>query len=105
MALFFKQPSHRRFNYTPRIWNPEEEARIEREKRIKAELGEPEDSNIYVHNVREGLRKEYKKRTAGRKKGILTRSTRLFLILIMLLLGVFYLLTYKLEAIFNFFYK
>ena len=35
----FKQPEHRRFNLKPRYWDPEAEARKEREKRIRAELG------------------------------------------------------------------
>ena len=31
----FKQPEYRRFNLKPRYWDPEAEARKEREKRIK----------------------------------------------------------------------
>ena len=35
----FKQPEYRRFNPKPRYWDPEAEARKEREKRIRTELG------------------------------------------------------------------
>lgn len=35
----FKQPEYRRFDLKPRYWDPEAEARKEREKRIRAELG------------------------------------------------------------------
>ena len=41
MASFFKPPQHRKFNYRPRYYNPEEEARKERlgEKPIRMERG------------------------------------------------------------------
>ena len=44
----FKQPEYRRFNPKPRYWDPEAEARKEREKRIRTELGLPEEGdNIF----------------------------------------------------------
>ncbi len=40
MAMFlFKQPEYKRFNLKPRFWDPEKEAREERVKRARAELG------------------------------------------------------------------
>ena len=58
----FKQPEYRRFNLKPRYWDPEAEARKEREKRIRAELGLAEDGNEYIPDVRACLQKEYAKR-------------------------------------------
>ena len=54
----FKQPEYRRFNLKPRYWDPEAEARKEREKRIRAELGLAEDGNEYIPDVRASLQKE-----------------------------------------------
>ena len=54
----FKQPEYKRFNLKPRYWDPEAEARKEREKRIRAELGLEQDGDEYVPDVRAGLRKE-----------------------------------------------
>lgn len=34
---FFKTPRHQRFNYAPRYWNPEEEERQERYKKLRNE--------------------------------------------------------------------
>lgn len=53
----FKQPEYRRFNLKPRYWDPEAEARKEREKRIRAELGLPENGDEYIPDVRTGLQK------------------------------------------------
>ena len=62
----FKQPEYRRFNLKPRYWDPEAEARKEREKRIRAELGLPENGDEYIPDVRTGLQKEYAKRKGER---------------------------------------
>ena len=39
MFELFKKPEYRKFDLKPRYWNPEQEEREQREKRIKAELG------------------------------------------------------------------
>ena len=41
--LFFKKPEYRRFEYKPRFYDPEKEAREERLKRVRAELGMEEE--------------------------------------------------------------
>lgn len=99
----FKQPEYRRFDLKPRYWDPEAEARKEREKRIRAELGLKEDGDEYIPDVRAGLQREYAKRKGERSGLRLGYSTRLFMILIILLLAAFYLVTYKLEVIMKFF--
>jgi len=99
----FKQPEYRRFNLKPRYWDPEAEARKEREKRIRAELGLKEDGDEYIPDVRAQLQKEYEKRKGERSGFRLGHATRLFMILIILLLVAFYLVTYKLDVIMKFF--
>lgn len=37
-SLFIKTPKYKKFNFTPRFYNPEEEERRERELRIEKEL-------------------------------------------------------------------
>ena len=75
----FKQPEYRRFNPKPRYWDPEAEARKEREKRIRTELGLPEEGDEYIP------------------------ATRLFMILIIILIAIFYLATYKIDLIMKLF--
>ena len=99
----FKQPEYRRFNLKPRYWDPEAEARKEREKRIRAELGLPENGDEYIPDVRTGLQKEYAKRKGERAGLLLGYSTRLFMILIIILIGIFYLATYKIDLIMKLF--
>ena len=83
----FKQPEYRRFNL----------------KRIRAELGLPENGDEYIPDVRTGLQKEYAKRKGERAGLRLGYSTRLFMILIIILIGIFYLATYKIDLIMKLF--
>lgn len=99
----FKQPEYRRFDLKPRYWDPEVEARKEREKRIRAELGLKEDGDEYIPDIRAKLQKEYAKRKGERSGLRLSYTTRLFMILIILLLVAFYLVTYKLDVIMKLF--
>ena len=99
----FKQPEHRRFNLKPRYWDPEAEARKEREKRIRAELGLAEDGDEYIPDVKASLQKEHAKRKNERLGGGLGYSTRIFMILIIILIGIFYLATYKIDLIMKLF--
>jgi hypothetical protein len=39
LPRFIKLPGHKQFNYSPRYWNPEKEAREERIRQIKQEMG------------------------------------------------------------------
>ena len=75
----------------------------EREKRIRAELGLPENGDEYIPDVRTGLQKEYAKRKGERAGLRLGYSTRLFMILIIILIGIFYLATYKIDLIMKLF--
>ena len=99
----FKQPEYRRFNPKPHYWDPEAEARKEREKRIRTELGLPEEGDEYIPDVRAGLQKEYAKRKSERGGLRLGCATRLFMILIIILIAIFYLATYKIDLIMKLF--
>jgi hypothetical protein len=69
---FLKIPQHKRFEYKPRIWDPEKEEREERLKRIMAESGvtnDTSDGKPYVPNIRGSFRREYE-RTRKARPGI-----------------------------------
>lgn len=100
---FFNQPKPKRFELKPRYWDPEAEARKEREKRMRAELGLKEDGEEYIPDVRAGFQREYARRKANRPAKSMNYSLRLFLILIVILLVIFYLATYKLDLILKLF--
>jgi hypothetical protein len=74
MALrfsFFKTPQHKRFEYTPRIWDPAKEEREERLKRIREELGiidNTSDGKPYVPNIKGSFRKEYEQNRKSKNK-------------------------------------
>lgn len=101
--MFFKKPEYRRFNLTPRYWDPEKEAREERERRIKAELGIKDGDDRYVPHIRGQFKNEFQRRKAERSNAGTARTIRLFMILILLLLGAFYVFVKNSEGIMRFF--
>lgn len=102
MFSLFTKPEYRKFNLKPRYWDPEKEARIEREKRIKAELGIKDDDN-YTPHIRGQFRKEFEKHKAIRSSMGSAQTIRFFMILIMLFLIAFYIFVKNPEGIMNFF--
>lgn len=103
MFQLFKQPEYRRFNLKPRYWDPEKEAREDREKRIKAELGIKEDDNQYIPNVRGQFRNEYEKRKTARSSIGSARTIRLFMILLLLFMAAFYTFVKNPDGLLRFF--
>lgn len=105
--FLFKQPEYKRFNIKPRYWDPEKEAREERVKRARAELGlkdeGEEDVYVYVPNVRGQFRSEYEKRKAMRTNAGSARTIRLFMILVILFLGAFYVFVKNPEGLLKLF--
>ena len=93
LPRFIKLPGHKEFNYTPRYWDPEKEARDDRIRHIKQEMGVdhiPSDPNRTT--IRRGSF-----RTAGKKakvKASRTSNIRLLVILGLLLL-IAYLIFYR----------
>lgn len=101
MALkFFHLPQARKFNYSPRYYDPDLEERKERESRIKSELGiqdEPDyrsDSSTYRPFIkgqfRKAMRRESKTSLVMRRKS----NQRLILIIAVLVL-LFYFVFYR----------
>lgn len=66
-SLFTKTPAHKRFGYTPRFYDPQEEERKEREERIRQELKLNEDAirtEPVYRTLTAGSFKEARKTTA-----------------------------------------
>ena len=89
---FIKLPGHKEFNYSPRYWDPEKEAREERIRQIKQEMGVevPIDSNRTT--IRRGSF-----RKAGQKAKVkASRSSNIRLLVILaILLFLAYLIFYR----------
>lgn len=101
--ILFKKPEYRRFDLKPRYWDPEKEAREEREKRIKAELGSKAEDGFYTPHIRGQFRSEYEKRKAARSNAGSARTIRFFMILILLFIAVLYLFVKNSDGILRFF--
>ena len=66
-SLFTKTPSHKRFGYVPRFYDPKEEERKEREERIRKEVVGSEiqaEDTVYKSRIAGSFRTA--KKTAGR---------------------------------------
>jgi len=83
-SIFTKTPQHRKFSFTPRFYNPEEEERREREDRIRRELKEQEDKDSLSHvgDYRARIAGSFKssKRTASRQSDPSTSLLRLIIL-------------------------
>lgn len=98
IGRFFYTPGTKKFNITPRFYDPDKEERDERERRIKEELGivdeKKADGRIYRPNVKGQFRKAqegFSKSSPGARKASNTR----LIILIMILSLIFYLFFYS----------
>ena len=86
--FLFKQPEYKRFNIKPRYWDPEKDEGEE---------------DVYVPNVRGQFRSEYEKRKAMRTNAGSARTIRLFMILVILFLGAFYVFVKNPEGLLKLF--
>ncbi|PLW98881.1 MAG: hypothetical protein C0594_17820 [Marinilabiliales bacterium] len=97
----FKLPQAKQFNYQPRFYDPDKEAREERMNKIKAELSEEEQEKLneilqaeskdhlsYKHNIKGKMRSQYSKDVKSQRYS----GLRLIVILIFLFGIAFYLL-------------
>jgi len=94
MALprFIKLQGHKQFSYSPRYWDPEKEARKERIRQIKQEMGVEVPMDPNRSTIKRGSF-----RTVGKKakvKASRTSNIRLLVILAILLL-LAYLIFYR----------
>lgn len=100
-----KKAEYRKFHMQPRYWNPEKEAREERIKRAKAELGLEDENTTYIPDLKGKFTREYNKRKAE-KIGYSSKYTvRLFMILVMLFLGAYLILLRNPDTLLWFFGK
>ena len=89
---FIKLPGHKQFNYNPRYWDPEKEAREERIRQIKLEMGieVPSDPN------RTTIRRGSFRTVAQKHKLKASRSSNIRLLVILaVLMFLAYLLFYR----------
>ncbi|MDL2231138.1 hypothetical protein LJB85_00165 [Porphyromonadaceae bacterium OttesenSCG-928-L07] len=91
MGRLFERRDPGKFQYKPRFWNPEQEEREKRERRVREELNIQGEG--YVPNIEGTFREMYQKRREARKAFNGRYAVRMFLILIMVLLAGFYLMS------------
>ena len=89
---FIKLPGHKQFNYSPMYWDPEMEAREERIRQIKHEMGIEVPTDTNRTTIRRGSF-----RTAGQKQKVkANRSSNIRLLVILaVLLFLAYLIFYR----------
>jgi len=89
---FIKLSGHKEFNYTPRYWDPEKEAREKRIRQIKQEMGIDVPTDPNRTTIRRGSF-----RTAGKKHKVkANRSSNIRLLVILaVLLFLAYLIFYR----------
>lgn len=101
MALkFFHIPKTKKFSITPRYYDPEAEERVDRENRIRSELGmpvtgEPRDSS---KPYRPNLRGQFRKAMSHDSKTTLEarrKSNHRLLIIMAILAMLMYILFYR----------
>ncbi|MCT4614430.1 MAG: hypothetical protein N4A49_06105 [Marinifilaceae bacterium] len=82
---FFKKPEYKRFNLTPRYWDPAKEEREERERRIKAELGIKSENGEYYSSIRGAFTRNIQHQSRSSIK----RSSNLRVVIIFIVLAIF----------------
>ncbi len=97
IGKFFHTPPTKRFHITPRFYDPDQEARDERERRIKEELGiveERDPNKPYRPNIKGQFRKTGEWQAKSSEEARRSQNRRL-IILILILALVFYLFFYS----------
>ncbi len=84
---FIKLPSHKRFEYSPRYWDPEKEEREERIRQIKQEMGIKLPSGPNRTTITRGSFRQARQKANVRA----SRSSNIRLVII---LAVLFLLAY-----------
>jgi hypothetical protein len=98
IGKFFHTPATKKFNLTPRFWDPDKKEREEREQRIREELGIPkekeESSKPYKSNIKGQFRQAQGGLSRSSEKERRASNTRL-IILIMIFALIVYLFFYS----------
>jgi hypothetical protein len=96
IGKFFHTPGTKKFGITPRFWDPEKEAREERERRIKEEMGIVDEKTNDGRPFRPNIRGQFRAQGASRSTEAARRSQNRRLIwIIMILVLVLYLFFYS----------
>ena len=83
---FIKLPGHKRFNYTPRYWDPEKEEFEERVRRIKQEMG--------VEVPRDPNRTTIRRGSFRQVRNLKVKATRNSNIRLVVILAVLFIISY-----------
>lgn len=83
---FFKQASHKRFNYTPLYWDPDKEDREQRIRAIKQEMGVEVELGKTPSTITRGSFRQNSSSSKTRSRANRDSNRRLLLIVIVLLL-------------------
>jgi hypothetical protein len=87
LPRFIKLPGHKQFSYTPRYWDPEKEAREDRIRQIKQEMGIEIPSDPNRTTIKRGSFRQ------ARQK-IKVKANRNSNIRLMIILAVLFFLAY-----------
>ncbi|MCK4748440.1 MAG: hypothetical protein KAT15_15420 [Bacteroidales bacterium] len=89
---FIKIPGHKRFEYSPRYWDPEKEEREDRIRQIKHEMGIEIPSDPNRTTIKRGSFRQAHRKTKIRA----TRGTNIRLVIILaILFFLAYLIFFK----------
>jgi hypothetical protein len=92
LPRFIKLPGHKEFNYSPRYWDPEKEAREERIRQIKQEMG----VEVPIGSNRTTIRRGSFRTARQKSKVKASRSSNIRLLVILaILLFLAYLIFYR----------
>jgi cytoskeletal protein RodZ len=92
LPRFIKLPTHNRFNYSPRYWDPEKEEREERIRQIKHEMGIKIPTDPTRTTIKRGSFRQASKKTKVKA----TRSSNIRLVIILgILLFLAYLILFR----------
>jgi len=98
IGRFFYLPGTKKFNITPRFYDPDKEERDERERRIREELGIPEEKKDDGKPYRPNIKGQFRLAQGGHSKTTerarKASNTRLIILIVILAL-IFYLFFYS----------
>jgi hypothetical protein len=92
LPRFIKLPGHKQFNYSPRYWDAEKEAREERIRQIKQEMGVEVPSDPNRTTIKRGSFRQARQKI--KVKATRTSNIRL-LVILAILFFLAYLIFYK----------
>ena len=98
IGRFFYLPGTKKFNITPRFYDPDKEEREDRERRIKEEMGIADEKKDDFNNYRPNIKGRFRMAQEGAVKSsedARRASNRRLIILILILALIMYLFFYS----------